>query len=149
MARPPSGSPADAPATAPAPSPDEVDAFERRSFVLAGVAFLAVLVALIGAVVLFAGDAGDERTDPTTPSEACPPGDSACEAAREASERPGIIPQPGSGRAPDDAGDPGGALQVGLFALIVLGLAAIVAFIVRSGRRNRARAAPGPSPGDP
>jgi hypothetical protein len=149
---PPSPAPTDAPSTAPtgrAPSPADVDAFERRSFVLAGVAFLGVLVALIAAVVLFAGDAGDERTDRTTPSEACPPDDAACEAAREASERPGIIPEPGSGRAPEDAGDPGGALQVGLFVLIVLGLATIVALVVRSGRRARARASSGPAPDDP
>ena len=147
MAPPTSGPPIDAPATARAPSPADVDASERRSFVVAGVAFVGVLVALIAAVVLLAGDAGDERTDSTTPSEACPADDAACEAAREASERPGIIPEPGSGRAPDDAGDPGGALQIAVFALIVVGLATIVALVVRSGRRAR-RTSMGPAPGD-
>jgi len=126
---------------------DSVDDVERRTFVLAGVAFLVVLVALVAAVMLFAGDAGDERTDPTTPSEACPPDDAACEASRQAAERPGIIPEPGSGRAPDDAGDPGGALQLTVLALIVAGLATIVVLVVRSGRRAR-RTSSEPAPDD-
>lgn len=114
---------------------------------LAGVALFGVLLALIVGVVLIAGDEGDERTDPSTTVEACPPDDPACEAAREASERPGIIPEPGSGSAPDEAGDPGGALQVAVLVLIVIGLTTIVALVVRSGRRAR-RASSEPAPDD-
>jgi hypothetical protein len=50
-----------------------------------------------------------------------------------------IIPQPNSGRSPEEAGDRGGALQVLVFVAILAGVAAIVAMIVRESRRNRAR----------
>jgi hypothetical protein len=50
-----------------------------------------------------------------------------------------IIPQPNSGRSPEEAGDRGGALQVLVFVAILVGVAAIVAMIVRESRRNRAR----------
>lgn len=50
-----------------------------------------------------------------------------------------IIPEPNSGRAPEDAGDRGGALQALVFVAILAGVAGIVAMIVRESRRNRAR----------
>jgi hypothetical protein len=50
-----------------------------------------------------------------------------------------IIPQPNSGRSPEEAGDRGGALQVLVFVAIVVGVAGIVVMIVRESRRNRAR----------
>jgi hypothetical protein len=49
-----------------------------------------------------------------------------------------IIPQPNSGRSPEEAGDRGGALQVLVFVAILVGVAAIVGMIVRESRRNRA-----------
>lgn len=52
-----------------------------------------------------------------------------------------IIPQPNSGRPPEEAGDRGGALQVLVFLLIVGGIGGIAAMIVRESRRNRARQA--------
>ena len=50
----------------------------------------------------------------------------------------GIIPEPDSGRAPDDAGDRGGALQALVFFLVVAGLGGGLALAVRESRRNRA-----------
>jgi hypothetical protein len=49
-----------------------------------------------------------------------------------------IIPLPNSGRAPEEAGDRGGALQILVFVLIVAGVGGIVTMIVRESRRNRA-----------
>jgi hypothetical protein len=49
-----------------------------------------------------------------------------------------IIPTPGGGEAPDDAGDRGGALQLAVLVLVVLGIAGVVAAAVRQSRRVRA-----------
>ena len=54
-----------------------------------------------------------------------------------------IIPEPNSGRAPDDAGDRGGVLQGVVFFLIVVGVGGVVALAVRESRRNRSRSADG------
>jgi hypothetical protein len=83
-------------------------------------------VAAAPAVPAQAGDpASDPDGDATTDDEPVPAGD--------------IIPEPDSGRAPEDAGDRGGALQVTVFLAIVGGLATIVALGVRESRRARAR----------
>jgi hypothetical protein len=64
-----------------------------------------------------------------------------------------VIPKPNSGSAPQQAGDRGGALQIGLFGVLVLALAFIGAVIIRSTMRNsRVRDAAlqkGSSPRDP
>lgn len=52
--------------------------------------------------------------------------------------RRGIIPEPDSGRPPQDAGDRGGAAQLALFGLVLLGVAAISGLAVRESRRARA-----------
>lgn len=49
-----------------------------------------------------------------------------------------IVPRPNSGEAPDEAGDRGGALQLGLLALVVLAVALATANLVRQSRRARA-----------
>ena len=54
-----------------------------------------------------------------------------------------IIPEPNSGRAPDDAGDRGGVLQGVVFLLILVGVGGVVALAVRESRRNRSRSAEG------
>lgn len=114
----------------------EDETSERRTLIWAAVGFFGVLLVLIGATVLFSGDSGDQRETPVT-TEACAPDDAACEATGEAVVRPGIIPEPGSGRAPEDEGDPGGALQIAVFVLIVAGLATIIGLVVRSSRKAR------------
>lgn len=50
-----------------------------------------------------------------------------------------IIPEPNSGREPEDAGDRGGALQSVLFAAIVVGVAGGAFLLVRQSRRTRAQ----------
>lgn len=49
-----------------------------------------------------------------------------------------IIPEPNSGRAPEDAGDRGGALQTVLFVGIVGGIVVMAVIVVRQSRRARA-----------
>lgn len=48
-----------------------------------------------------------------------------------------IVPKPNSGEAPDEAGDRGGALQLGLLALVVVAVGLAVANLVRQSRRAR------------
>ncbi len=79
----------------------------------------------------------------TTPA-AFPPGIDAVggdEPATTLGEQPeggGIIPRPGSGVEPEDAGDRGGTLQTVLFVIVVGGVVLIVALVVRESRRARA-----------
>ena len=82
--------------------------------------FALVLLALsLQAAPAFAQDPG---TTSTTLSEATVPH---------------IIPQPNSGVEPHDAGDRGGALQLGLLAVIVLAIGGAVLFVMRQSRRAR------------
>jgi hypothetical protein len=71
----------------------------------------------------------------------------------QAGQTKSVIPKPNSGSAPQQAGDRGGALQIGLFGVLVLALAFIGAVIIRSTMRNsRIRDAglqKGSSPRDP
>jgi uncharacterized protein HemX len=49
-----------------------------------------------------------------------------------------IIPAPNSGSAPQDAGDRGGALQLGLLALVAAAIGCTVLVLVRQSRRAQA-----------
>jgi len=49
-----------------------------------------------------------------------------------------IIPRPNSGAAPQEPGDRGGALQLGLLALVVAVIGGAVTNLVRQSRRARA-----------
>jgi hypothetical protein len=49
----------------------------------------------------------------------------------------GIVPEPGSGEAPEEAGDRGGALQLATLGLVVLGISGAVIAVVRQSRRAR------------
>ena len=53
-----------------------------------------------------------------------------------------IIPTPGEGEAPDEAGDRGGALQLAVLALVLGGIAAVVLGVVRQSRRARGGSRP-------
>lgn len=118
------------------------DTEDRRHLLVPALLFFGALVVLIAiSAIASSGGGGDQRTTVTTSTEACDPDDAACRASQQASERPGIIPEPGSGRRPDDAGDPGGAAQLALFGALVLGLAAIITLVAVSARRARRRAA--------
>lgn len=104
---------------------------ERRAFVVAGAVLFGV-IAVLGVVATFTMDGGGPRPASTSPIA----GD------RDAGGQ--AIPRPGEGKAPEDAGDRGGAVQLalagGLFA-VVLGGGAWVAWSGRRGSRGRGRAA--------
>jgi hypothetical protein len=50
-----------------------------------------------------------------------------------------IIPEPDSGQAPEEAGDRGGVLQLGLLAVILVAVGAIVVLVTRESRRAAGR----------
>ena len=50
---------------------------------------------------------------------------------------PHIIPRPNSGHAPTEAGDRGGALQLAVLGLVVVGIGGAVLHLVRQSRRSR------------
>ena len=49
-----------------------------------------------------------------------------------------IVPAPNTGEEPDDAGDRGGALQLGLLALVVIAIGGAIVVVVRQSRQARA-----------
>jgi hypothetical protein len=53
-------------------------------------------------------------------------------------EPPSIIPRPNSGAEPTEAGDRGGALQLGLLAVLVVVIGGAAVVVVRQSRRARA-----------
>ncbi len=58
---------------------------------------------------------------------------------------PHIIPRPNSGHAPTEAGDRGGALQLGLLGLLVVSVSGAVVHLVRQSRRARSSSPQAPS----
>lgn len=92
---------------------------------------LAAAVTLVLAVALVAVSAEpsvaaqDDRPEETTTTTTQPPRDDS------------VIIKPDSGRPPEDAGDRGGALQVGLFLAIVAGIGGVATMAVRESRRRR------------
>ena len=95
---------------------------------------LAAVLAVVLAVLLLAAPAGaqDDGDDPTAETSTTVPvideGDL------------DFLPEPNSGRPPEDAGDRGGAGQLVLFGVVLLGIAVIIGLAVRDARRSRARA---------
>lgn len=85
----------------------------RRAAVLATASVAALLLALLAPARALAQDGESEA----------PAGE--------------IIPKPGSGEAPDEAGDRGGALQLGLLGLVTLAIAGIAVYLVRRSRPAR------------
>lgn len=49
----------------------------------------------------------------------------------------GIVPKPNSGEAPSEAGDRGGALQLGIMAVVTVAIGGAVLALVRQSRRAR------------
>lgn len=96
---------------------------ERRSFLLAGLLLLGVI--LIGVLVITVTTDGSASNDART------------EEIRDGEARPGIIPQPGEGTAPEQPGDRGGWEQLALFGVILVGLAVIAFVVVRGTKRAR------------
>ena len=84
-----------------------------------------VLGLVLGLTVLLAPAAGAQDGPTTLPPPELPV--------------PHIIPEPNSGHAPDDAGDRGGALQLAVLGVVVLGLAGGVVHVVRQAKRATPR----------
>lgn len=97
---------------------------------------VALLAALTLAVVLGVGWAGPVAAAPSATSTT---GQEQPTTTAPAPESGGIIPEPNSGVAPQDAGDRGGALQTVLFAVICGGVLLIGALVVRESRAARAK----------
>lgn len=74
---------------------------------------------------------------PAVAQDAPPPSSATTIVVRPA---PDIVPRPNSGAPPAEAGDRGGALQLGLLALVVLVIGGTAANLVRQSRRARAGA---------
>ena len=84
------------------------------------------VIAAVIAVLLVAGL--------TTPVAAQDPTSTSTTAGAPA---PDIIPEPNTDVGPSEAGDRGGALQLGLFALVVVVIGGVVFALVRQSRRAR------------
>jgi len=105
----------------------------RTTIIAALVVFGAVIVGAV-LVVLLSGDGdGDGSSATTTSIVVGPDGEEL-----PAYERPSSLPEPGSGRAPEDSGDPGGWEQGLLFGLLAVALLGIGVAIFRGGRRAQA-----------
>lgn len=83
---------------------------------------LTLLAAVVMALALAAPVAAQEPTSSSTTIGPAPQG---------------IVPEPNSGTAPSEAGDRGGALQLGLLALVVLVIGGVVVGLVRQSRQAR------------
>lgn len=95
---------------------------------------LAVLVALIAGTALIAAFVDDGS--PAEPSAQVEGAE-----GQEAGAPPEIVPQPNSGKAPDEAGDRGGWAQLTLLGLIVAAVVGIGFVVMRGSRRSRANRA--------
>lgn len=93
-------------------------------------ALLVTLAAVtLGAVPADATEAG--TTDETSTTTTQPDTDGPSPAGN-------ILPRPGSGQAPESAGDPGGWLQYLVFGLIIGGVALIALLVARESKKARA-----------
>ncbi len=117
----------------------------RRSIVATAVISLLVSVLVpVACSVDHAGASSDAPSVAAAPREPAPVGAQPDDASRsedlgEVPDGVGSIigPPPGQGVEPTDAGDRGGALQIATFGLVVAGVAAIGALVVRDARRSR------------
>ncbi len=70
-----------------------------------------------------------------------PPSDFEYDLENEPSQCIGLLPKPGCGTEPEQAGDRGGGLQFAVFGLIIIGLAVIFTVVFRQViRADRAKA---------
>lgn len=83
-----------------------------------------LVVALVGSAPAAAQEPGATSTTATSTTDARVPTNE-------------IIPKPNSGVPPEEPGDRGGVLQLGLLALVVLAVTGAVVGLVRQSRRAR------------
>ena len=99
----------------------------RRAVVL-----IALVVALLMGSTAAQVPAGTEPTSTTTSSTTTSSSTTVVQVPTG-----NILPMPNSGVAPSEPGDRGGALQIGLFFLVVLAIAGAVLALVRQSRRAK------------
>ena len=77
----------------------------------------------------------DDHNTTTTTSLPATPG--VYDLENEPSECIGFLPKPGCGKAPEDAGERGGALQYTVFAIMIAGLCVVGFGITRTVRKQK------------
>ena len=83
--------------------------------------------------------AAGSNASATTPPLAPPVTNDFMDLERDVSECISAMPKPGCGREPTSSGDRGGAMQIALFGVLMLGMAVIgtrIAFAVRARDRQ-------------
>ena len=81
------------------------------------------MVAVLALLAVSTASAAAQEPSTSTPTVSLPPRD--------------IVPEPNSGRAPTEAGDRGGALQLLLLGVVVVVIGGAVHGLVRQSRRAR------------
>lgn len=94
----------------------------KRTVAISGVVLLLVLVLGVAIVAVTSDD--DAQQGRSLAAGELPPAEA--------------IPRPGSGKAPEEAGDRGGSLQLGLFGVMAAGMLFIGVMIFRGGRTAQA-----------
>lgn len=100
---------------------------------------------LITTIFLFANSApnASAKTWPlhddhnTTSTTSLPAAPGVYDLENEPSECIGFLPKPGCGKAPEDAGERGGALQYAVFAIMIAGLCVVGFGITRTVRKQK------------
>ncbi|MEY4895629.1 MAG: hypothetical protein RI890_428 [Actinomycetota bacterium] len=78
----------------------------------------------------------ENATSPTSPTS-LPTAPGVYDLENEPSECIGFLPKPGCGKAPEDAGERGGALQYAVFAIMIAGLCVVGFGITRTVRKQK------------
>ena len=79
----------------------------------------------------------DHNTTSTTSTTSLPGTPGVYDLENEPSECIGFLPKPGCGKAPEDAGERGGALQYAVFAIMIAGLCVVGFGITRTVRKQK------------
>lgn len=108
--------------------------YDRRSFILAGVGMLVLLAigALISGFLIDSNDAPMGDTNPAVIID-----EATGDTIPVGKGRPRIIPEPGSGHAPETPGEPGGWQQTGLFVALCLVIVGIGVGVFIGGKKAR------------
>lgn len=81
-----------------------------------------------------ASDTSDTSTSDTSPDTSTP---AVYDLENEPSQCIGLLPRPGCGKKPEDAGERGGALQYAVFGLMIAGLGVIGLGMVRGIKKQK------------
>ena len=100
---------------------------------------------LITTIFLFANSAPNAsaktwplpKAESTSSATSLPAAPGVYDLENEPSECIGFLPKPGCGKAPEDAGERGGALQYAVFAIMIAGLCVVGFGITRTVRKQK------------